>query len=123
MIWKKKLIIILGISLILVSACGTDNTSKDIHDNKGNDDKIEDLTPVEGGQILIPLTNFNTLNPLMTTNSNYYFFSKLMFESLFDFNQDLSIEPKLAESYFIFNEGKTISVKLRSNIRWHDVLH
>lgn len=120
MIWKKNLIITLGIFLILITACGPVNTSDDVYENKSNDDKIVDLNPVEGGQVIIPLTNFNTLNPLMTTNSNYHFFSKLMFESLFDFNQDLSIEPKLAESYFIFNEGKTISVKLKNNISWHD---
>ncbi len=118
MIWKKSLIATLMVLALLVTGCGTKDVVDVVYEN--NDNQELDLTPIEGGHAIIPLTNFSTLNPLLTTNSHYYHFSKLMFESLFEFNQDLSIEPKLAESYFIYNEGKTISVKLKSNIKWHD---
>ena len=104
--------------MLLVNGCGPANVADVVNENEYNQEL--DLIPTEGGQAIIPLTNFNTLNPLLTTNSHYYHFSKLIFESLFEFNQDLSIEPKLAESYFTYNEGKTISVKLKDNIRWHD---
>lgn len=105
--------------MILTSACGPANLPLGEDDSR-SEELVKDLGPLEGGQVVIPLTNFSTLNPLMTSNSSYHFFSKLIFESLFDFNEDLSLEGKLAESYIIFNEGKTISVKLKNNIRWHD---
>ena len=70
MIWKKSLIIILIISLLMTSCGQVDipNTSVD------SSNEIEELTPVEGGNNST-LTNFNTLNPLLTTNLYYYYFS------------------------------------------------
>ncbi|NLY44896.1 MAG: peptide ABC transporter substrate-binding protein [Tissierella sp.] len=118
MIWKKNLIAIFMAIILLLTGCGPANVIDTVYEN--DDDSTLDLSPTEGGQVIIPLTNFSTLNPLLTTNSHYHYFSKLIFEGLFDFNQDLSIEPKLAESYFIFNEGKTISIKLKNDIQWHD---
>lgn len=115
---KKSLVLILIVLLLILSACEDTNIEDSII-NKNEDNNLI-LEPVNGGQITIPLTNFNTLNPLLTSNLNYYYFSKLIFESLFEFGQDLSPEPKLAEEYSIFNEGKTVSVKLKENIRWHD---
>lgn len=104
--------------MFLMTSCGPENVIDTVYEDDHND--IVDSAPVEGGQVILPLTNFNTLNPLLTTNSNYHYFSKLIFESLFDFDQDLSVIPKLAQDYFIYNEGKTVSVELKSNIRWHD---
>lgn len=118
MIWKKRLLVILLVLIQLITACEQVNIS-DVVNNGGNFNDIE-LEPKAGGQVIIPLTNFNTLNPLLTTNLSYYYFSKLIFEGLFDFDIDLNVVPKLAESYFIFNEGKTISIELKDDIRWHD---
>lgn len=92
----------------------------------GNEDKTEDIetpiefTPVEGGQVVLPLTTFNTLNPLITENSSYYYFSKLIFESLFEFDNDLNITNQLAEDYSIKDDGRTIEIKLKDNVYWHD---
>ncbi len=92
----------------------------------GDEEKVEEIennideTPVEGGQAVLPLTTFNTINPLMTENSSYYFFSKLIFEGLFEFDNDLNIKNQLAESYNIKDDGRTIEVKLKDNVFWHD---
>lgn len=116
MIWKKSLIIILIISLLMTSCGQVDipNTSVD------SSNEIEELTPVEGGEIIVPLTNFNTLNPLLTTNLYYYYFSKLIYEGLFDFDDNLNVIPKLAKDYTILNGGRTVSIELRDGIKWHD---
>ncbi|MCQ4923700.1 peptide ABC transporter substrate-binding protein [Tissierella carlieri] len=118
---KKYLCLILMI-LITVTAVGCAQNEL----NVGNGDIAEDTKisieydPVEGGQVVVPLTNFNTLNPLMTENSSYYFFSKLIFEGLFEFDNDLNVASQLAESYNILDEGRTIEIKLKDNIFWHD---
>lgn len=116
--WRIGLLIVLILTSFLITSCGPVNIS-DVIGEIDSDDNT-DIIPKEGGQVTIPLTNFNTLNPLFTTNTNYYHFSKLIFEGLFDFDIDLSIKPKLVESYFIFNEGKTLSLELKDGIRWHD---
>ncbi|MFA5576193.1 MAG: peptide ABC transporter substrate-binding protein [Tissierellaceae bacterium] len=81
---------------------------------------IVEYSPVPGGQIVVPLTNFDTLNPLMTENSSYYFFSKLMFEGLFEFDEDLNIKNQLAKSYAISDGGRTIEIQLLEDVYWHD---
>lgn len=116
--WRIGLLIVLILTSFLITSCGPVNISDVIGEIDSEDNT--DIIPKEGGQVTIPLTNFNTLNPLFTTNTNYYHFSKLIFEGLFDFDIDLSIKPKLVESYFIFNEGKTLSLELKDGIRWHD---
>lgn len=111
-------VLILLLLMLSMAACSTDNIIKEIIDNNTEEDiKYE---PVEGGQIVIPLTNLNTLNPLITENITYYHFSKLIFESIFELDNNLNIIPQLAKNYNITNEGKTISVELKKDIKWHD---
>lgn len=118
--YKKTISFIFIILLLLLSAtaCNTDNIVKEIPGNNIAEDVGNE--PTEGGGIVIPLTNLNTLNPLMTENISYYHFSKLIFEGLFELDNDLNVIPKLADSYTITNEGKTISLKLKTDVKWHD---
>lgn len=106
------------IAIILTVGCGENNIID------GETEKTEELstdyTPIEGGEVILPLTNFKTLNPLITDNYYYFQFSKLIFEGLFDFNESLEPVPILTESYDILNEGKTIAIKIKDNIQWHD---
>lgn len=119
--FKKYLCLILTI-LIIIMAVGCEQNRLTV----GNDSKTEDTenpveyNPVEGGEVVIPLTKFNTLNPLVTENSSYYFFSKLIFEGLFEFDNDLNVKTQLADSYKINDDGRTIEIKLKDNIFWHD---
>ena len=116
---KKKITLIFFVLIFLITACSPENASVVIHEDGDKVNHLE-LEPQEGGQVIIPLTNFNTLNPLLTSNSSYYYFSKLIFEGLFDFDSDLSVVPKLAEKYFFFNDDKTVSVEIKDGIKWHD---
>lgn len=117
----RKFFILVLIIIIAVGAVGCEKNGQTV-DNKENEaieDNI-DFTPVEGGSVILPLTKFDTLNPLLTENSNYYYFSKLVFEGLFEFNDELNIQEQLAESYQIKEDGRVIEIKLKDNIYWHD---
>lgn len=118
---RNKLILLsLVVCLIAATLFGcTEETSKvdnNIQD-EGND--VEFLI-VENGQVVLPLTPFNTLNPLMTNNLSYHYFSKLIFEGLFEHNEYLEPVPNLVESYKISEDGNTVSLKLREDVYWHD---
>lgn len=105
--------------LSLVIGCG--HTIKtDVTDGVIEDIDTLNQEPVVGGEVILPLTNFSTLNPLLTDNFYYHQFSKLIFEGLFELDDDLNVIPKLADSYNIYDEGKSISVRLKDNINWHD---
>jgi peptide/nickel transport system substrate-binding protein len=43
-----------------------------------------------------------------------------VYEGLFDYDNDGKMVPMLAESYEISADGKTVTFKLRKNVRWHD---
>ena len=79
------------VKLKMISTSSDNNVDEEVID-------VVEYSPVEGGSVIVPLTNFDTLNPLMTENSTYYFFSKLIYEGLFDFDKDLNIIPQLAKA-------------------------
>lgn len=79
-----------------------------------------DYEPEYGGEVILPLTTFKTLNPLLNENALYYHFSKLIFEGLFDFDKDLKPIPVLAKDYTILDQGRVINIRLRENVFWHD---
>ncbi len=83
-------------------------------------EKLAEYKPEYGGQLILPLTTLNTLNPLISENISYHHFSKLIFEGLFELDNDLSVKNQLAEDYTIKENGKVINIKLKDNVLWHD---
>lgn len=116
----KRLILIFLVVLIFTTACQAQNDLSSDNNVKEEIEELVEYSIAEGGNVIIPLTNFDTLNPLMTENSSYYFFSKLIFEGLFDFDKSLNLTPQLAKDYTIENDGKVITIDLKDNVYWHD---
>lgn len=112
-----SLIFILILIISLFTAC--QSKDEEAYTDTGEIVKYE-LEPDYGGKITLPLTNTSSLNPLMVENSYYYQFSKLIFEPLFEFEDDLSVSPKLVEDYSISGDGQSIKIRLKENILWHD---
>ncbi|MCF6465390.1 peptide ABC transporter substrate-binding protein [Clostridium sp. Cult2] len=117
----KRMLIILLITVTLFTLIGcekneSNNTTEAFESNTAN---VKEYEPEYGGQLILPLTTLNTLNPLVTENISYYHFSKLVFESLFELDEKLDIKNQLAEDYIIKEDG-TISIKLKDNVLWHD---
>lgn len=117
----KRIFIILLIVAMLFTLIGCDNKNlNNISETfESNTTEVKEYEPEYGGQLVLPLTTLNTLNPLVTENISYYYFSKLVFESLFEIDEKFNIKTQLAEDYRIKEDG-TISIKLKDNILWHD---
>lgn len=86
---------------------------------EANESDVYEYDPEYGGEIVLPITNTNSLNPLIVSNKSYYYFSKLIFESLFEYDENFNIVNQLVESYS-FKDNNTISIKLKDNVLWHD---
>lgn len=84
------------------------------------DNTLVEEKPQYGGELVLPLTTIKSLNPLLSENVKYYYFSKLIFESMFEFDNDLNIVNVLAKDYSIKDEGKIIDITLRDDVYWHD---
>ena len=67
----------------------------------------------------IGIVNFDTINPLITTNKNVIYIDKLIFESLIDITKDFKIQNVLSKEFSKIN-SKTYIVKLDENKYWHD---
>ncbi len=119
---NKKIIylIILTLLVTVIGGCELNKENIDSDVKEESNHEVIEYTPEEGGEIILALTNFNTLNPLMTENNSYYYFSKLIYESLFDFDDDLNMKEQLVKDYSVSDNGRTIEIKLEDNILWHD---
>lgn len=117
---KQKLklyFIVLLSTLILLSSCNKVE-EKDISvEPEENSKKIE---ANYGGEISLPLTNLKTINPLINENLSYYYFSSLVYEGLFELDENFQAVPILVENYNISDNGRRIDIKLKENIKWHD---
>lgn len=116
----KMLIFIVLIAIVTFNLLGCSADLGTPGFNASDEEEDINYLIIESGQVVLPLTPFNTLNPLMTSNESYHFFSKLIYEGLFEFNNNLEPIQKLASTYTIKNEGTTISIKLREDVYWHD---
>ncbi len=116
---KHRFLIILLASLLIASSLvGCNGEIESVEEKKDNIIDGLEYVIVEGGEVVLPLTPFNTLNPLMTKNTSYHYFSKLIFEGLFEFDESLKPIPRLVSSYEDTSNG--LKITLRDDIYWHD---
>ncbi|MDR5657951.1 peptide ABC transporter substrate-binding protein [Serpentinicella sp. ANB-PHB4] len=115
----RYLMLLLTLSLIVVvSACTSENPNEL---NLNDHNEIEqNYQPTEGGTLNLSVTRFNTLNPLYNQNYSVYQLQHMVYESLVTFNEDMTIEPQIAESWIVSEDGQSIEFTLREGITWHD---
>ena len=70
-------------------------------------------------EINIGICSFDTMNPVLTKNSDIQYLSKLLFRSLINITKDFRIKNDLAEECSKIND-KTYIIKLKQDIKWHN---
>ncbi|NMA57846.1 peptide ABC transporter substrate-binding protein, partial [Clostridium cochlearium] len=119
---KNIFILILALTLLLnLTGCNNEaepNVKQTVLEIE--EDKEITYEPEYGGSLVLPLTPLNTLNPLLSENLFYYHFNKLIFEGLFELDNNLDVIPVLAKDYSIREDGKVINIRLKENVKWHD---
>ena len=73
-----------------------------------------------GTYVEATLGDVTTLNPLLTTNSTELSVSRLVFSSLYDYDETGSLSGDLAKTMSTSDDGKTYTVKIRDDVKWHD---
>lgn len=113
----KRLVILIVIILILTACNAKDNKTDFVEIEKS---ELSRISPSPGGNITIPLINYESLNPLYPNNSSIYYFSQLVYDSLFIYNEEGQIEANLVEHYVLSPDQMTLTLTLKDNIFWHD---
>ncbi|NLY08569.1 MAG: peptide ABC transporter substrate-binding protein [Tissierellia bacterium] len=109
----------IGILVLLLCGCAKKESIEDRYETVKLTEYV-DKTPTSGGEVLIPLSVLDTLNPLLTKNESYYYFSKLIYESVVEKNDKGETVNKLAETIHVIEDGKRINVTLKPDVFWHD---
>lgn len=62
---------------------------------------------------------FDTLNPIVSQSEDVYYISKLLYDSLFDFDDNMNATPELVEKYTVDTEKASVYIKLKKGVKWH----
>jgi peptide/nickel transport system substrate-binding protein len=80
-----------------------------------------DDTPLYGGSLVVPRwPDFPTCNPTISTDLTVSGVLGNVFDGLVRHNADLELQPELAESWEMSDDGMTITFYLREDVVWHD---
>ncbi|WP_368653982.1 ABC transporter substrate-binding protein [Ornithinibacillus sp. 4-3] len=124
---QRKLFTILLLALLLIvglAACGGDKetggeneNSKDANtkdtDAEGNNDEFQELKIAYSAQP-------HMLDPHVTTNIATSDISRHFFETLLTVDSEFNVQPMLAESWELSDDGKTYTFKLRQGVEFHN---
>jgi peptide/nickel transport system substrate-binding protein len=78
-------------------------------------------TPKRGGTLTLAISkDMALMNPLVNTSSTEARIRELMFESLLNMDLKGIIQPGLAESWQISNDGKLYTFQLRKGVKFHN---
>lgn len=113
---KRLILMILIISILVGCGGGPDDIKYRQIDSKD----ISSIEATPGGSVKLPLTNFDTMHPLFSRNESIYQLNNLVYESLFNYTAEGSIEVGLAEHYQISPDGLILSITLRDDVYFHD---
>jgi len=79
------------------------------------------VEPIPGGIYSEGIVgSFTNTNPIFATTEVDTTVTRLVFSSLFNFDQNGQLVGDLAESISVDPGGKTYTIKLKSNLYWHD---
>lgn len=115
---KKKLLLTSVLIVLALTIIACDRL--DIVENNNIEEDIGGDIDVKKDELNIPLTKVKSLDPLENENIDYHSFNKLIYQSLFEFDENYRVVPLLIENYKILEDKKTVELELKENIYWHD---
>jgi peptide/nickel transport system substrate-binding protein len=71
-------------------------------------------------EIHIPIEKVRTLNPIITKDEDAFYMNKLIYQSLFEFDENLTLRGMLADGYTYENNKASVRINLKKNIKWED---
>lgn len=83
-----------------------------------NNSNQEEITVDYRVNISIGLVNIDTFNPIITKNTDVVHFCDLIYNSLFEYNDNMELVNDLVDSYNYSDND--LYIKLKNNVYWHN---
>ena len=61
-----------------------------------------------------------TINPILNRDKSVGYIMNLIYDGLFEIDENYNVEPRLVETYTKSSDGKSINIKLKSDATWHN---
>lgn len=105
------LCMVLLLNIAVLSGCGC---------SRGGDEEYVVYKEGGAGVISLPLTHFDTFNPVLTQSDTVLDAMSLVYDSLYRRGSDGVMAPELAVKTEISGDGLVYTVHLRDDVLWHD---
>ena len=79
-----------------------------------------DMEYYEQDTVYLSSERIDTLNPVISQSQDVYYLSKLIYSSLFTYDENLNLKPELAGEYEINTEKAYINITLKEDVLFHD---
>ena len=103
-------IILVGVAIYILYKDNKQKTSN-VQANKMEINIIKEMN--------IGITDYDSINPILSNNRDIQYIDKLIFQSLLDISYDFKIENLLAKEFSKIN-SVTYIIKLKDDVYWHD---
>ena len=91
----------------------------DNNESSTDDSTSSSINTQKGTELILAVSEFDTINPIITTNKNVQDIAKLIYEPLVNITEDGKIENCLAEDLET-SDNITYIIKLREDVKWSD---
>ena len=115
---SKKLIKLLAV--VLTVALGTIGCTKSNKIDDNNKNEISEYNIQESDYIHLTTIFPETINPILNTNKSVSYIMNLIYDGLFEMDENYNVEPRLVEKYTLSSDGKSLRIKLASDATWHN---
>lgn len=113
--FKRQFLIFLAILLGCTGMTGCSEAVPFLSHSDSEQPKV-----ITSNEIKIPISKIRSLNPLNSLDEDAYYMHKLIYQGLFTLDETLQAVPALASSYQYNQEKATVTIDLRSDVKWHD---
>lgn len=113
---QKIWIPVLVVAIVLAAGF----SSVEIYRDEVKKNAPADVTYKESKALNLSATAIDTLNPILSRCEDMYHITKLLYNSLFDYDETLSIVPELVDTYEVNTERGRVVMTLREDVKWHD---
>lgn len=112
-------IVVIGlvVGAVYILYYSKNNNVEEVIEEETKNEVDSEISVVEN--IKMGISNFDTMNPLLTTNKEIINISKLIFEPLIEVTSDYHVQACLAKSFEKIDET-TYQIKVDNSIKWQD---